>query len=561
MRFLKHARVLIALVVLVLAAFVVAACGDDDNDSGGGSASTSGAETGAKQGGTIKIMGSSFPDFLDPGLSYTVDGWEALSQAYPGLLTYPHKPGQAGAEVVPALAKDLPEVSADGKQYKFQLRDGLKFSDGTPVKASDFKGSIERLLEMDSQGAGLGYTNIVGAEDFLKTKKGGVSGIKVDDATGSITIDLVKPRGAFSYELAIPFAGIVPAKTPAKNQTKNPPPGAGKYAIQDVEVNRSYKLVKNPNFSPSLKGTAVDAGNADGFDVTIERSLPNQATKISQNTADFMIDIPPADRLPEIKQKYANRFHDFATNSSFYFFMNSEVPPFNNAKARQAANYAVDVNAINRIQGGVLAPANTILPPGVPGHKNWPDLYPFDLDKAKQLVEESGTKGQSVTVWGNPETPTKPTVEYWADTLNKIGYKAKVKIVPAETYFTTIGDRSTKAQTGWANWFQDYPHPADFIDILLNPSKVVATGNNNYSYNAADKELAQEINALNNEPELTDEVKNKWAEVDRKIQEKAYWAIYGNRKQTTFMSDRMDFSKCKGEHSVYTHDWAEFCLK
>jgi peptide/nickel transport system substrate-binding protein len=560
MRSFRHARALGALVALVLAAFVVAACGSDNNDSGGGS-STSGAQTGAKQGGTIKIMGSSYPDFLDPGLSYTVDGWEALNQAYPGLLTYPHKPGQAGAEVVPGLAKDLPEVSADGKQYKFQLRDGLKFSDGTPVKASDFKGSIERLLEMDSQGSGLGYTNIVGAEEFQKTKKGGVSGIKADDATGAITIDLVKPRGAFSYELAIPFAGIVPAKTPAKNQTKNPPPGAGKYMIKDVVVNRSYTLVKNPNFSASLKGTAVDAGNPDELDVTIERSLANQATKISQNTADFMIDIPPADRLPEIKQKYANRFHDFPTNSSFYFFLNSEVPPFNNLKARQAANYAVDVNAINRIQGGVLAPANTILPPGVPGHKNWPDLYPNDLDKAKQLVKESGTAGQSVTVWGNPENPTKPTVEYWADTLNKIGYKAKVKIVPAETYFTTIGDRSTHAQTGWANWFQDYPHPADFIDILLNPSKVVATGNNNYSYNAADKELAQEINALNNEPELTDEVKNKWADVDRKIQEKAYWAIYGNRKQTTFMSDRMDFSKCKGEHSVYTHDWAEFCLK
>jgi peptide/nickel transport system substrate-binding protein len=560
MRFLKHARVLSALVVLVLAAFVVAACGDD-NSSSGDKSSSGGAQTGAKKGGTINIMGSSYPDFLDPALSYTVDGWEALSQAYPGLLTYPHKPGQAGAEVVPGLAKDLPEVTTDGKTYTFQLRDGLKFSDGKPLKAGDFKASIERILAMDSQGAGLGFTNIVGAEDFLKTKKGGITGITADDATGEIVIKLVKPRGAFAYELSIPFAGIVPRDTPAKNQTKSPPPGAGRYMFQDVVVNRSYKLVANPNFSPALKGTAIDAGNADAFNVTIERSLPNQATKISQGTSDFMIDIPPADRIREIKTKYASRYHEFPTNSSFYFFLNSEVPPFNNVKARQAANYAVDVNAINRIQGGVLAPANTILPPGVPGHKDWPDLYPFDLAKAKQLVQESGTAGAEVTVWGNPETPTKPTVEYWADTLNKIGYKAKVKIVPAETYFTSIGDRATKAQTGWANWFQDYPHPSDFIDILLNPDKVVATGNNNYSYNAADKELAQEINALNNEPELTDEVKNRWAEVDRKIQEKAYWAIYGNRKQSTFMSDKMDFEKCKGEHSVWTHDWAEFCLK
>lgn len=549
---MRSTKRLWALVLALAAMVALAACGGGGKEKAGG---------GGKAGGTINVLGSSFPDFLDPGLSYTVDGWEALSQVYPGLLTYKHVTGADGATVVPGLAEALPKVSADGKTYRFKLREGLKFSDGTPVKASDFKHSIERLLEMDSQGAGLGYTNIVGAADFLKSKKGGVPGIEANDATGEITIRLEKSRGAFSYELAIPFAGIVPSSTPAKNQTKNPPPGAGRYVIKDVVVNRSYKLVKNPNFSDSLKGTAVDAGNVDQINVRIERSLANQATLVSQNKADFMIDIPPADRLPEIKSKYAARFHDFPTNSTFYFFLNTEVPPFDNLKARQAANYAVDVNAINRIQGGVLAPANTILPPGVPGFEKTPDLYPFDLEKARQLVEESGTKGMEVTVWGNPETPTKPTVEYWADTLTKIGYKAKVKIVPAETYFTTIGDRSVKAQTGWANWFQDYPHPADFIDVLLNPDRVVATGNNNYSYNAKDRKLAQMINALNNEPELTDAVIKRWAAVDRYIQEQAYWAIYGNRKQTTFMSDRMDFANCKGEHSVWTHDWAEFCLK
>ena len=145
--------------------------------------------------------------------------------------------------------------------------------------------------------------------------------------------------------------------------------------------------------------------------------------------------------------------------------------------------------------------------------------------------------------------------------LNQIGLKAKTKIISGETYFTTIGDRSVKAQTGWANWFQDYPHPSDFIDILLNPDKVVATGNNNYSYNAKDKELADKINALNAKPELTPDVMKQWAALDREIQEKAYWAVYGNRKQSTFFSPRMDFQNCKGEHSAWTHDWSQFCLK
>jgi hypothetical protein len=57
-------------------------------------------------------------------------------------------------------------------------------------------------------------------------------------------------------------------------------------------------------------------------------------------------------------------------------------------------------------------------------------------------------------------------------------------------------------------------------------------------------------------------VKKQWADLDREIQEKAYGAIYGTRRQTTFFSERMDFENCKGdEYAVGTHDWSQFCLK
>jgi peptide/nickel transport system substrate-binding protein len=545
-------------------ALLAAGCGGSDDEgggsggSGGGSSESSAAE--GKKGGKINILMSSFPDYLDPGLSYTVDGWQALTQAYPGLVTFPHKEGQEGAKVEPGLAEAMPKVSSDNRTYSFTLREGLTYSDGTPVKASDYTNVVKRALEQDSQGAGF-YLPIEGAEKYLEDKKGEISGIKTDDAARTIEITLTEPRGAFIYELAVPFAGFVPGDTPAKNQTKSPPPGAGRYTIKNVKVNRGFTLVKNPKFSKSLEGTAVDSGNLDQIDVQIDRSLANQATKITQNQADFMVDIPPADRIPEIKQRAANRFHEFPTNSTFYFFMNSEVKPFDNLKVRQAVNHAIDIKAINRVQANVLTPANTTLPPGVAGFEKSPDLYPYDLEKAKALIKEAGAEGEEVTVWGNPEDPTKPTIEYYTDVLNSIGLKAKSKIISAETYFATIGNRKTKAQTGWANWFQDYPHPSNFIDVLVNPNKVVESGNNNYSYNAADKELGAKIDKLNGEPELTPEVLKQWAEVDREIQEKAYWAIYGNRKQTTFMSERMDFENCKGESVTTNHDWSRFCLK
>ena len=552
--FARSLKAGLATLVLVLSALVIAACGDDNSSSGGGGE--------GKTGGTIKIGHTSMPDYLDPALSFTVDGWQALLQAYPGLLVFPHESGAAGAEPVPGLAEDMPEISADGKTYKLKLRENLKYSDGSPVKASDFKSSIERLLAQDSQGSSF-YTGIVGAEDYLKTKKGGITGIKPNDQTGEITIELTEPRGSFSFELAIPFSALVPADTPKSNQTKNPPPGAGRYVIRNVRINRGYEMVKNPNFSPSLEGTAVDAGKADKFDVGIYGSEANQVTRITRNQLDFMVDNPPADRVAELRNKYeGTRFRQFSTPSTFYFFLNTETPPFDDLKVRQAVNYAVDPDAVNRVQGGVIAPQNEFLPPAVPGYEDTPDLYPVDLNKAKALIKEAGAEGDKVTVWGNPESPTKETVEYYADVLNNIGLDAEVKIIAASTYFTTVGDRGTKAQTGWYNWFQDYPHPADFLDVLQNPDNVKATGNNNVQYNVKDKELARKINAAAAEPELTDEVKQQWAEIDREVQEKAYGAIYGTRKQSTFFSDRMDFENCKGDnYAVGTHDWGQFCLK
>jgi peptide/nickel transport system substrate-binding protein len=540
-----------AALVLVLASLGIAACGDEDGGGGEG-----------RTGGIIRVAHVTFPDFLDPALSYTVDGWQALLQVYPGLLTFPHESGPAGAEPVPGLAEDMPEISADGRTYRFKLRDNLRFSDGTPIRASDFKASIERVLAQDSQGSGF-YVHIEGGEEFIETKRGGIDGIEVDDQTRDVTITLTEPRGSFTYELAIPFAGVVPKDTPDENQTREPPPGAGRYVIQDVEVNRSYSLRKNPNFSESLEGTAVDAGKADGFDATVIRSESTQVTRIIQNDLDFMVENPPADRVGELKAQYeGERFRQFSTPSIFYFFLNASVPPFDDQRVRQAANHAIDPDAINRIQGGTIEPANETLPKGIPGYRDWPDLYPHDVNRARQLVRTAGAEGEQVTVWGDDVPTTRRTMEYYAEVLNDIGLDAEVRIIPGETYFQTIGDRSTRAQTGFSNWIQDYPHPANFIDVVLNPDNVVATGNNNWSYNADDRQLARKITAAAAEPELTDEVEDQWAQIDREIQEKAYWAVYGTRKQTTFFSERMDFETCKGDDWLPgTHDWAQFCLK
>ena len=88
--------------------------------------------------------------------------------AYTGLLTYAHEEGDAGAELIPGLAEEVPEPTNGGKTYKFQLRDGLKYSDGTPVKASDFENTIKRLLMLGSVWSSLYSPIIEGTDEFTE---------------------------------------------------------------------------------------------------------------------------------------------------------------------------------------------------------------------------------------------------------------------------------------------------------------------------------------------------------------------------------------------------------
>jgi len=110
------------------------------SSSGSSSSSTSGStstSTAVATGGTFSAEDSSFPDYLDPALSFTSDGLDSLWTSYTGLLTYRHASGAAGSEVVPGLATAMPVLGNGGKTYVLRLRPGLKYSDGTPVKASD----------------------------------------------------------------------------------------------------------------------------------------------------------------------------------------------------------------------------------------------------------------------------------------------------------------------------------------------------------------------------------------------------------------------------------------
>ena len=129
----------------------------------------------------------------------------------PPLLTYAHQTGTAGGELIPGLATALPKISNDGKTYTLTLRKGLKYSDGRPVKASDFRYTIQRC-DQAQLGRQVVLHELHRRRRRVRQRQGRARSpaSQTDDATGKITIKLIKPYGAFPNVLAFPSAGLVP---------------------------------------------------------------------------------------------------------------------------------------------------------------------------------------------------------------------------------------------------------------------------------------------------------------------------------------------------------------
>ena len=558
----KFGRRALALLVAALSMVAIASCGGDD-DGGGGD--EGGGE--AKSGGSAVFAETSQPDYLDPALGYTVNAIEPMWLVYTPLITYPHKEGAAGAELIPGLAEELPTISKDAKTYELTLRKGLKYSDGSAVKASDFEHTIKRVLNLESGGSAF-YLVIDGATEYVEAGKADadIPGIETDDKTRKITINLTEPDGSFSHVLSMWFAGLVPGDTPFKNLTEDPPPGVGPYKITESVPNRQFVLEKNANF-PDL-GPDIPPGKLDKITIKIVKNAQKQAQDVISGELDYMQDPPPADIKPEVKAKYQDRYEEITTASTYYFFMNNRVPPFDKKEVRDAVNYGIDKPALARLFAGEVAPGCSFLPPGVPGYDEALDVEdcpwgnpnePPDLEKARQLIQDAGEEGTKVTVWGNNDDPTDKVTEAYADMLNKIGLDATPKIIDGGVYFQTIGNAKTAPQTGFANWFQDFPHPKNFF-FLVDGKSIQPTNNQNYG-NVDDPEITKGIAELNLEPELTDEVGQQWGELNRKLVEGGFIAAYGHRKLATFLSERMDFENCSSFHPVYNNDYSSFCLK
>jgi peptide/nickel transport system substrate-binding protein len=517
-----------ALIVLSALALGLSSCG-------GGSE--------GKQGGTLKATYASFPDYLDPALSFSQEGWTALYDTYIPPLTYAHADGEAGSKLVPGLAESLPEIANGGKTYTLTLRKGLKYSDGTPVRASDVKRAIERTIALDSFGASL-YASIVGAERFQRTKSGEIAGIETDDKTGKITIDLTAPSSTFTNELGLMFAAPVPPGTPTRNLTANPPPATGPYMIVKSEPGRGWSYARNPYWAKDNADLVpeVPSGHVDKIEIRVVHNPSTQVNEVESGKSDWMQTTLSANVYSRVKSEFeGTQFRVEPTLINYFFWMNTTRPPFDDPKVREAVNYAVNGEALERIYAGSLTALQQVLPPGMPGYQKF-ELYPHDMAKAKKLLAEANPSDRQITVWTDDENPNNEAGAYYESVLDKLGFEAKLKEISANDYFTLIANRSTPdLDTGWADWLPEFPNPNTFFQPLFSGESIQPAGNTNLS-EFDDPKLNAKIAELGEQP-LGPEQEAEYAQLDREVMEQAPIAPYGTRTLSTFVSSAIDLDK------------------
>jgi peptide/nickel transport system substrate-binding protein len=356
-------------------------------------------------GGTLTIALAAEPSGLDP----TTNPSAAIKRVvHYNVLESLLKVDRNGS-VVPALAKTY-TVSQDGKEYTFTLHPGIKFHDGRPCTAEDVKYSFERLLDPKTAAPYRMYYESIG---FIQV---------VDPLT--VRFKMKKVDSNFLFNVARGDAVIVPRQ--GIDKLKSAPIGTGPFKLAEWKRGDSVTMVRNPDYyrkgipyldgvvfkfipDPSAQLAALRAGDVDviAYDLAPENA-------------------PALEKDPRFKVLRGN------TTTDVILAMNHSRKPFDDLKVRQAITLAIDRRAV--IQGAVAGygtPIGSHMDPTNPYYVDLSGLYPYNPEKARQLLAEAGHPHgfEAVLQLPAPYAYARRSGEIIADQLSRVGIKLNLEVI------------------------------------------------------------------------------------------------------------------------------------
>ncbi|GCE13094.1 peptide ABC transporter substrate-binding protein [Tengunoibacter tsumagoiensis] len=482
MRGTHKRRVQLFSTLVCFFALFMAACGSSTP------ATSSKPEAASADKQIFKYPMSGKQDFgtLDPALVQDASDSYAIQAIFTGLVQF----DDAG-NVHDQLAANH-SVSADGLTYTFNLKSGLKFSDGTALTADDVAYSINRALDPATKSEVTSYLSLL--KDSDKIASGAVKtligdSIKVLSPT-SISLTLSSPAAYFLQTLTYPTSYVVEKKLITQYDIKwtdhlQEGGGDGPFKVQSYSHSTGLVLVPNDNYygaKPQLKRLEMPfSGDAE---TTYKAYLSNQYDYAGV----------PAAELPVAKTR--KDYHRADALVIRYLSFNWLVKPFDNVKVRQALQLSINKSLItNEILKGAVTPTNRLVPTGMYGASKSVTgpagaTVNGDAAKAKSLLAE-GLKEEGLTSMpdftltyytgsGSIKKIIDNVISQWQAIL---GFTAKTNAIDFDALVqaqnSTTGNGSLTAWIG--GWQADYPDPEDWLSIFFGKGQ--SYNNANYGQN------------------------------------------------------------------------------
>lgn len=407
--------------------------------------------------------GAGDPPTLDPALASDADSAIYIVEIFSGLVTL-----DKNLKVVPDIAEKW-EISSDGKTFTFFLRKEVKFHDGRPVTAQDFKYSLERAANpaLASPTADTYLGDIVGVREKLERKAQSISGVQVvDDYTLKVTID--SPKAYFLAKMTFPVAFVVDKNNVERGGRTwtDKPNGTGPFKLKEYVRSQRLILARNDNYyldpKPQLEEVQFILGG--GSAMTMYENGDLESVYVTINDIERVSDV----NSPLNKELFVGP--EFSTN---FIVFNTRKPPFDDPKVRQAFALAIDrqkvVEVVFRKMAGV---ATGVLPPGMPGYTESQSKLQYDPVRAKQLLAESKYAGKlpdiTWTTYGSGGSTAQYIQAMTAMLKDNLGVNVSIQQTDWASFIGQLNDPARNPfQMFDLAWIADYADPQNFLDILF----------------------------------------------------------------------------------------------
>ncbi|MDR0649136.1 MAG: ABC transporter substrate-binding protein [Synergistaceae bacterium] len=388
--------------------------------------------------------------------------------------------------IVPVLVKELPKPSADGKTYRFELKPGIKFHDGTTLKASDVKFTFERMFT-PSTGALMTslYTMIEGAPEMLDGKATTLKGFKViNDNVFEITLS--SPYSPFLACLSASYASIYPekaCKAAGKDWGLTTFIGTGPFKAEKIDFDNAVSTVRFDDYH----GTKA---KLDGIEFVFIEDPNTRRMEYERGNIDVMwLD---ATIYPEYSKnaKFAPEIREFTPMGTIYVNLNFKF--VDDVKVREAVSLAIDRGVLTRdLMKSTAKEATTFIPPGMMGHDPSAPKYEFNVEKAKALLAEAGYPDglelEGIVRNTNATGTLGRTLLSVQNMLAAAGIDLKVTQVDPATW--TDMRNAGKVPLSIGNWYADFADPDGLITLM--ESSISRTLSANYNSPEYDGLLAE----------------------------------------------------------------------